>query len=160
MLVNHVKCEWVDRHPGFVHSANELVSHESKLLFVFCAGSQRFKFLRLKAWSASDLGTSLESLVARFERSLRPNLNGYKTVKLSPSSSCARIVESVSVPHAAARRGNDGMNGLPKVWRSDLQPTLEMLSQGVIFNDETGHRLCATCFPGDACGIAGMVEIV
>jgi hypothetical protein len=57
VLVNHVKCEWVDRHPGFVQSANELVSHESKLLFVFCTGSQRFKFLRLKAWSAGDLGT-------------------------------------------------------------------------------------------------------
>jgi len=45
----------------------------------------------------------------------------------------------VSVTQAAARRGNDGMNGLPKVWRSDLQPTLEMLSRSVIINDETEH---------------------
>ena len=31
------------------------------------------------------------------------------------------------------------MDGLPKVWCSDLQSALEMLSQGVIINDETGH---------------------
>jgi hypothetical protein len=35
------------------------------------------------------------------------------------------------------------MNALSKVWRSDLQPTLEMLSEGVIINDETGHIVFA-----------------
>lgn len=31
------------------------------------------------------------------------------------------------------------MDGLPKVWCSDLQSALEMLSQGVIINNETGY---------------------
>ena len=35
------------------------------------------------------------------------------------------------------------MNGLLKVWRSDLQPLLETLSQGVIITLETGHIVFA-----------------
>lgn len=44
---------------------------------------------------------------------------------------------------ATARRGNGPMNGLPEVWRKELQPVLEMLNQGVIINDETGHIVFA-----------------
>jgi hypothetical protein len=32
---------------------------------------------------------------------------------------------------------------ITQVWRSDLQPTLEMLSQSVIINDETEHIVFA-----------------
>ena len=61
---------------------------------------------------------------------------------------------------SAARRENGGMEGLPKVWCSDLQPALEMLGQGVITRRNWAHRLCETCFPGDAGGIAGDGRIV
>ena len=47
------------------------------------------------------------------------------------------------------------MNGLLKVWRSDLQLVLEMPRQGVIINSKLAHRLCERCFPGDAGGITG-----
>jgi len=35
------------------------------------------------------------------------------------------------------------MNGLSKIWRRNLQPVLEALSQGVIITLETGHIVFA-----------------
>jgi len=58
----------------------------------------------------------------------------------------------MGVIQATARRGNGPMNGLPEVWRKELQPVLKMLNRGVIINDETGHIVLANALFLDMLG--------